>query len=65
MTNCSNLVYTAISQIREVVHISEKTITVRISEELHKEIKIKIAHDGISLKNYVVSLIQKDLETNK
>ncbi|WP_214720685.1 toxin-antitoxin system HicB family antitoxin [Exiguobacterium sp. s192] len=48
-----------------MVNISEKTITVRISEDLHKAIKIKIAQEGVSLKDYVVSLIQKDLEKSK
>ena len=38
-----------------------KTITVRISEDLHKTVKIRIAEEGISLKDYIVDLIQKDL----
>ncbi|MEG1185593.1 MAG: toxin-antitoxin system HicB family antitoxin [Eubacterium sp.] len=41
--------------------MTEKTITVRISDELHKEIKIHIAKNGKSLKDYIVELIQKDL----
>lgn len=39
----------------------EKTITVRISNDLHKAVKIRIAEQGISLKDYIVGLIQKDL----
>lgn len=45
--------------------MSEKTITVRVSEDLHKAIKIRIAEEGISLKDYVVQLIQKDLAKKK
>ncbi|WP_368929806.1 toxin-antitoxin system HicB family antitoxin [Bacillus pumilus] len=41
--------------------MSEKTITIRVSEDLHKAIKIRIAHKEVSLKDYVVDLIQKDL----
>lgn len=45
--------------------MSEKTITIRVSEDLHKAIKIRIAEEGTSLKDYVVNLIQKDLEKKK
>ncbi|MGL5087552.1 MAG: toxin-antitoxin system HicB family antitoxin [Clostridium sp.] len=45
--------------------MSEKTITIRVSEDLHKEIKIEIAQKGISLKDYVLGLIEKDLEKSK
>lgn len=41
--------------------MSEKTITIRISEDLHKTVKIKIAESGVTLKDYLVDLIQKDL----
>lgn len=41
--------------------MSEKTITIRVSEDLHKAIKIRIAEEGASLKDYVVNLIQNDL----
>lgn len=45
--------------------MTEKTITIRISEDLHKTVKIRIAEQGISLKDYLVDLIQKDLAKNK
>lgn len=45
--------------------VSEKTITIRVSEDLHKAVKIQIAEQGISLKDYIVNLIQKDLENRK
>lgn len=40
----------------------EKTITIRVDEELHKKIKVKIANEGVTLKDYLVDLIKKDLE---
>ncbi|WP_084424774.1 toxin-antitoxin system HicB family antitoxin [Caloramator sp. ALD01] len=45
--------------------MGEKTITIRVSEELHRDIKIKIAKEGISLKDYVIGLIEKDLKEDK
>lgn len=41
--------------------MAEKTITIRIDEELHKDIKVHIAKKGISLKDYLLELIKKDL----
>lgn len=45
--------------------MGEKTITIRVSEDLHRTIKIKIANEGISLKDYVVGLIEADLGKKK
>ncbi len=44
--------------------MQEKTITIRIDDELHRDIKINIAHKGISLKDYIVGLIKADLYSN-
>lgn len=41
--------------------MSEKTITIRISKELHKDIKKEVADQEISIKDYIVSLIKRDL----
>lgn len=41
--------------------MAEKTITIRIDEELHKDIKVHIAKKGMSLKDYLLELIKKDL----
>lgn len=45
--------------------MKEKTINFKVSEELHKEIKIKIAKDGKSLKEYCMDLIKEDLKKDK
>lgn len=41
--------------------MAEKTITIRIDDKLHKDIKVNIAKKEISLKDYLVQLIEKDL----
>ena len=40
----------------------EKAINFKIDGELYKKIKIKIAEEDISLKQYMINLIKKDLE---
>lgn len=40
----------------------EKTLAIRIDGELHKRIKIHLAQTDKSLKDYVVELIEKDLD---
>lgn len=41
--------------------MDDKTITIRINEDFYKKIKVHIAEKGISLKEYLVSLIETDL----
>jgi predicted HicB family RNase H-like nuclease len=59
---CSNAVYTVSSKGSE--KMAEKTITIRIDEKLHRDIKIHIAKEQLALKDYIVGLIQKDLYGN-
>lgn len=42
--------------------MSDKTITIRIDEETHKKIKIRIANEGITLKDYILKLVNEDLK---
>lgn len=44
--------------------MSEKTIAIRIDEEFHKKIKIRLAETGLTLKDYILGLIDKDLATS-
>lgn len=44
--------------------VSEKTIAFRVDEELHRQVKIRLAETGLSLKDYVISLIQNDLKSS-
>ena len=39
-----------------------RTITIKVDEDFYKDIKIRIAKEGITLKNYVLDLIKKDLK---
>lgn len=39
-----------------------KTVTVRLPEGLHRDLKIKIAQEGVTLQNYLLHLIQADLK---
>lgn len=41
--------------------INERTIAIRIDEELHKKVKIKLAETGTTLKDYISQLIENDL----
>lgn len=43
--------------------VSDRNIGFKVDEEFYKQIKIKIATEGITLKDYIVNLIKKDLET--
>ena len=39
----------------------EKSIAIRIDEKLFKKIKIRLADLDVTLKDYIIGLIQKDL----
>ena len=45
--------------------MAEKTITIRVEEELYKKIKVEVALKGITLKDYILNLIQQDMATKK
>ena len=40
----------------------DKAINFKVDESFYKEIKIHIAKEGITLKDYVIQLIKQDLE---
>ena len=40
--------------------LAEKTITIRITEEQYKEIKIKAVNKGLTLKDYILALVESD-----
>ena len=43
----------------------EKTINFKVDEELYKQVKVKIALEGKTLKDYVIQLIKNDLEKSQ
>ncbi len=42
----------------------EKNLAIRVDEELFKKVKIRLAENGMTLKDYIVSLIERDLQEN-
>lgn len=45
--------------------MTEKTMTIRLDEELHKKIKLKSVKENKSIKNYILGLVLEDLEKEK
>lgn len=43
----------------------DKTLAIRIEEDLYKKIRIRLAEKGMTLKNYIINLIENDLKDNK
>lgn len=42
--------------------MSEKTIAIRVDEEMFKKVKIRLAENGMTLKDYIIKLIEQDLQ---
>ncbi|WP_052600108.1 hypothetical protein [Aureispira sp. CCB-QB1] len=36
-------------------------MTIEVPKTLHKQIKVKVAQDGLKIKDYIIQLVQKDL----
>jgi predicted DNA binding CopG/RHH family protein len=45
--------------------MAEKTITIRVDEDMYKKIKVKVATQGITLKEYILKLIKEDMDSEK
>ncbi len=41
--------------------MAERTLAFRVDEELHRNLKIRLAQKGITLKDYVIGLIESDM----
>ena len=41
--------------------MDERTLAFRVDEDLHRTLKIKLASEGVTLKDYVIGLIKSDL----
>lgn len=53
-------------KVKEVSKISkERTIALQIDEAFHREIKIRLAENGKTLKGYIIDLIKADLDSSK
>lgn len=40
---------------------NRKSLTIRMDEELHKQVKIKAVKDGTTIQDYILRLIREDL----
>lgn len=40
----------------------ERNIAIRVDEELFKKIKVRLADNGMTMKDYIISLIEEDLK---
>lgn len=40
----------------------ERNIAIRVDEELFKKIKVQLADNGMTMKDYIISLIEEDLK---
>lgn len=45
--------------------MKEKAINFKVDEELYTKVKVKVAIEGMTIKDYVINLIKKDLEKDK
>lgn len=41
--------------------MAERTLAIRISEEMYKKIKLRLAETGLTLKDYMIQLIENEL----
>ena len=41
--------------------MADRTITIKVEEDFYRDIKIRIAKEGITLKEYILNLIREDL----
>lgn len=42
-----------------------KSITLHVSEEFHKKVKLHTSREDIKIKDYIISLVRKDLENKQ
>lgn len=45
--------------------MGNKNLTIRVSEDLHKKIKMHAASKGMSIKDYLMGLAKKDMDNEK
>ena len=45
--------------------MSDKAINFKVDPELYRRVKIRVANEDITVKDYIIKLIQKDLEENE
>lgn len=56
-------ILTCYYRVKEVVTL--KSLTVRVDDELHKQLKYKMIEEETTIQDYVMKLIKKDLEKSE
>lgn len=51
-----------IEEKKEVEKVVLQKMTIEVPKELHKQIKVKVAQNGLKIKDYIIQLVEKDLE---
>ena len=47
--------------VKELSEEKIKSVTVRMPESVHRELKIKVASEGLKLQDYLLNMIKADL----
>ena len=42
---------------------NKRCISIKVEDELHRNIRVRIAQDGLTLKEYIIGLVVKDIES--
>lgn len=45
--------------------MADKAINIKVDEQLYKQVKIKVATDDITIKDYIIKLVEQDLKQSK
>ena len=68
-----NLNLDKVEKVSEEIHISKteekkeiekvplQKMTIEVPKTLHKQIKVKVAQEGLKIKDYIIQLVEKDL----
>jgi predicted DNA binding CopG/RHH family protein len=46
---------------KEVKKVVLQKMTIEVPKDLHKKIKVKVAQEGLKIKDYIIQLVEKDL----
>lgn len=46
---------------KEVIKVPLQKMTIEVPKTLHKQIKVKVAQEGLKIKDYIIQLVEKDL----
>ena len=49
-------------QQQEVIKLAIKTVALKMDEELHRRLKIRVAMDGKKIQNFVAELVENALQ---